>query len=442
MNRERSLDSGATVALLPWGDVFEDWLDPLGVTLDSFRTQMTGSWIFGYVDALATADARTVVVCVTARVDAPMRTTHVPTGAALWFLPSTRTARAIRGAASRRISFPGAGPLARRLSQQGAPYLATPLRQLGRVLRSEGARVVLCQDYENPRFDVCVLLGRCLGLRVFGTFQSGAYSSRVEWLARRLAVASSAGLIIAARRERERVRRRYGVPPERLARIFNPIDVSLWRPVERAVARAELGIPLETRVAVWHGRLDVHRKGLDLLLDAWSRLADGSPQDESRLLLVGSGEGAEEIRRLIAAKHLDSVSLIDRWVHDRTELRRYLSAGDVYAFASRHEGLPVAVLEAMACGLPVVAADCQGVSDILEGGEAAGGLVVPREDATALARALARFLHDRELARRLGANARARAESSFSLEAVGEQLRAFMLDRAGSTDRRFTARCF
>lgn len=438
MNRERPLGSDATVALLPWGDVFEDWLDPLGVTLDSFRTQMTGSWMFGYVDALATAGARTVVVCVTARVDAPVRTTHVPTGAALWFLPSTKTARAIRRAASRRISFPGATTLARRLSQQGAPYLATPLRQLARVLRSEGARVVLCQDYENARFDVCVFLGRCLGLSVFGTFQSGAYSSRVEWPARRFAVASSAGLIIAARREQERVRRRYGVPPERVARIFNPIDVSLWRSVDRAVARAELGIPLEARIAVWHGQLDVRRKGLDILLDAWEQLARSQDSDDFRLVLVGAGEDAHEVRRLIAAKRLDSVSLIDRWVHDRAELRRYLSAADVYAFASRHEGFPVAVLEAMACGLPVVAADCQGIPDILEGNEAAGGLIVPREDATALARGLARLLDDNEFARRLGENARARAEARFSLEAVGKELRAFMLDGAGSTDGPFS----
>lgn len=439
MSRERSRNAEATIALIPWGDVFEDWLDPLGVTLESFRTEMTGSWMFGYVDALATAGARTAIVCISARVDAPMRTIHAPTGASLWFLPSTRTSRALRGAPRRRISkLPGTRPVAGRLAQQVAPYLGTPLRELGRVLRIERADVVLCQDYENPRFEMCVLLGRLLGLPVFGTFQSGDYSSRLEWPARRVAVAASAGLVVATRREQERVRARYRIPPERLARIFNPIDVSLWQPIERSAARRELGIAPEARVAVWHGQLDVRRKGLDVLLDAWEQLPLRQDSDDFRLVLVGAGEDAHEVRRLIAAKRLDNVSLIDRWVHDRAELRRYLSAADVYAFASRHEGFPVAVLEAMACNLPVVAADCQGIPDILEGNEAAGGLIVAREDATALARGLARLLDHIEFARRLGLNARARAEERFSLEAVGKELRAFMLDGAGSTDGPFS----
>ena len=56
------------VALLPWGDVFEDWLDPLGVTPEQLRDEVTGSWMFGYVDALRTAGADTVLVCFTSRV--------------------------------------------------------------------------------------------------------------------------------------------------------------------------------------------------------------------------------------------------------------------------------------------------------------------------------------------------------------------------------------
>jgi starch synthase len=415
----------ATVALIPWGDIFEDWLDPLGVTLESFRTAMTGSWIFGYVDALATAGVSTVITCITARVRSPMKTTHIPTGARLWFLPSTRTARALRGA-PRHLDFPVVNAVTRRLAQQGAPYLATPLRELRRVLRAENADVLLCQDYENPRFDMCVLLGHLLRLPVFGVFQSGDYSSRLEWPSRRLAMAGSAGLIIAAERERARVGARYRVPAERLARIFNPIDLSVWRAVDRMSARRELGIPAGARVAVWHGQLDIGRKGLDVLLDAWQRVEQGRRAADGRLVLIGAGEGGSTLRSLIAARKLTGVSLVDRWLHDRAELRTYLSAADVYVFASRHEGFPVAVIEAMACGLPVVAADAQGVPDILEGGEAAGGIVVPRGDSSALARELGRLLDDLPLARRLGERARKRMEESFSYEAVGARLATFL----------------
>ncbi|HZB70912.1 MAG TPA: glycosyltransferase, partial [Acidimicrobiales bacterium] len=107
----------------------------------------------------------------------------------------------------------------------------------------------------------------------------------------------------------------------------------------------------------------------------------------------------------------------------------YLSAGDVFVLPSRQEGFPVAPVEAMAAGLPVVAADAPGVRSVVGEGAGAGGVVVPRQDPDALARALVRFLGDREHARAVGAAARRRAESTFSLEAVGARLRAVLLDR-------------
>ena len=123
---------------------------------------------------------------------------------------------------------------------------------------------------------------------------------------------------------------------------------------------------------------------------------------------------------------LRSVLWVNEFVQDRTAIRRYLSAADVYAFPSRHEGFPVALIEAMACGLPVVAADAQGVPDILEGGEASGGLVVPRNDTAALALALGRVLDDEVWSRELGKRARCRVEACFSFEAVGKQLCTFL----------------
>jgi starch synthase len=76
-----------------------------------------------------------------------------------------------------------------------------------------------------------------------------------------------------------------------------------------------------------------------------------------------------------------------------------------------------------------VAADAPGVLDIFESGEADGGIVVPRDDAMALALALGRILDDAAWGQKLGACARRRVETYFSLEVVGRQLRAFLADR-------------
>jgi glycosyltransferase involved in cell wall biosynthesis len=121
---------------------------------------------------------------------------------------------------------------------------------------------------------------------------------------------------------------------------------------------------------------------------------------------------------------------LNEFVSDRTIIQQYLSAADVYTLPSRQEGFPVAPIEAMACSLPVVAADAPGVSDILEEGEVSGGIVVPREDATALVVALGRVLDNEAWGRELGKRARCRVERCFSLETVGKQLRDVLLTQS------------
>jgi len=99
----------------------------------------------------------------------------------------------------------------------------------------------------------------------------------------------------------------------------------------------------------------------------------------------------------------------------------------VYAFPSRHEGFPVAPVEALALGLPVVAAAAPGISEILAGGERSGGVVVPVGDAVALASALTRLVHDECYRAKLSALARKRATAVFSPEVVGQRLRTVLL---------------
>jgi len=318
-----------------------------------------------------------------------------------------------------RTSFPGLLTL--------ASYLATSLGDFAKELRSEGCNAILCQEYEYARFDTCVLLGKLMHLPVFATFQGGSKTMSVlEYIPRRLAIGACSGLIIGSKTQIEQVQTRYGVPSAKIAQIFNPMDVATWGVRDRAEVRAELGIPLEARVVVSHGRVEIHRKGLDILLEAWEQICRDRPLRDLRLLLVGTGTDAEELRSRITTMQLQGVMWVDEYVRDRTAIQRYLFAADVYTLASRHEGFPVAPIEAMASGLPVVAADAPGVPDILEGGETSGGIVVPRGDAMALAEALGRLLDDPARSRELGKRARCRAEKYFSLEAIGKQLREFM----------------
>jgi glycosyltransferase involved in cell wall biosynthesis len=432
-------NAAPSVAILNWAAVVEDFLEPLGISLESFCTEFRGSWIFGYVAALQRVGVRPVVICVSKYASTPARFTHRPTKATIWILPTPR----LYGAIHRRMVYPY-GQTVREafgeirgsqrllfpfyaLAREMSLYLATPRRPLARVLRRERCKALLCQEYEYPRFDTCVLLGRLLRIPVFGCFQGGNYRhSHLERATRPVSIRACAGLIIGPVSEATRVRERYNVSARRIARIFNPVDTDVWRTADRLEVRAKLGISSDARVVVWHGRIAIDKKGLDILLDAWERVCATRRDGDLRLVLVGTGDDAEKFRRLLTAKQLPGVLWIDDFIHDPAVMRRYLSAADVYAFASRYEGFPIAPLEAMACGLPIVATDVEGIPEILAHEQASGGLVVPRNDPEALASALGRLLDDPSLSRELGIRARRRVEATFSLTATGERLRAFL----------------
>lgn len=220
---------------------------------------------------------------------------------------------------------------------------------------------------------------------------------------------------------------RYGVPSDKIARIFNPLDLSQWQPLKREIARQNLGFSPEAQIIVYHGRIDIHRKGLDILLQSWQQICQDGADQNLQLLLVGTGTDAQKLSQMIEKMGVPGVMWVNQYINNKAMIREYLSASDIYVLPSRHEGFPVAPLEAMACGLPVVATEAPGVPDIFAQGEASGGIVVPCEDVSALVKALIGLLENQQGREKLGANARRRVESHFALDVIGEQLKNFLL---------------
>jgi glycosyltransferase involved in cell wall biosynthesis len=222
--------------------------------------------------------------------------------------------------------------------------------------------------------------GRRLWLRRVGGHLAHAY------------VAVSPATADVARDNRECVARRLHV-------IANGVDLAAYAPdaVARRETRAELGVPAEAFLLGTVGRVSVEKDHALLVRAAGPLLGP-------RVRLVIAGDGAELANVRAEAKRYE------RWViltGVRRDVPRVLAALDAFVLSSRSEGLPLALLEAMACGLPAVATNVGGVADVLDHGGA--GHLVPPRDEEALRGALEALMADPAAARELGARARERA---------------------------------
>jgi glycosyltransferase involved in cell wall biosynthesis len=218
--------------------------------------------------------------------------------------------------------------------------------------------------------------------------------------------------VIAVSQATARFHRRWNlVPKSRLDVVHNFVDVSRCAaaPETRERIRASLGLGPRD-IALGSVGAIVAEKGLDLLVAAAPAVLDAVPR--ARFVLVGGGP-AVYAARLRAESGRLGVAGAFVWTGPREDVPDVLSALDVFVLASRGENLSMAVLEAMAAGLPVVATAVGGVPEVVAGGET--GLLVPPRDSRALAAALVRLAADSETARRLGAAGRARVTTRFSV---------------------------
>jgi glycosyltransferase involved in cell wall biosynthesis len=223
----------------------------------------------------------------------------------------------------------------------------------------------------------------------------------------------------------------HGADPVRVKRIKNGIDHLTFRRVRglRERARQSLGIPDDAILVGAVGRLEAE-KGFDLLLRAVATL-----NSTLRPWVVIAGEGSQHQALQTLAIQLGISNRVSLLGH-RSDTLSIHHAFDVYAQTSRTEGIPNAVLEAMAVGTPVVATNVGGTYELITDG--VHGLLVPPEDTNAIASALRdTIMHPADAgARTRMARNRIETELSFASRlSTLEHLYAELLERAGSCER-------
>jgi teichuronic acid biosynthesis glycosyltransferase TuaC len=178
--------------------------------------------------------------------------------------------------------------------------------------------------------------------------------------------------------------RDYAADPARIRAIPNGCDATIFHPQNRAAARAALGLDADAEWVVYVGRL-VPEKGLRELLDAAVALAPERPR--LRLALVGEGPMRAELESRIAADPALRVTMPG--AQGPHEVARWMAAADLVTLPSYSEGHPNVLVEALACGRPVVATPVGGIPEVVDGD---CGLLVPARDPVALAAGLRQAL--------------------------------------------------
>ncbi|HUP42185.1 MAG TPA: FkbM family methyltransferase [Thermoanaerobaculia bacterium] len=333
--------------------------------------------------------------------------------------------------------LPAKDQLARELEALGAPvqcfdartcvgvFLKVPA--VRRFLEDWGADLVHCH------LPVSGVAGRLaagrLGMPVIYTEYNliERYHPATRWA--NLATWGRQGRVVAVSEEVAGSIRRHAGEAVPVEVVVNGVDCGRFRPDAelRRRARGDLGLPPEAPVI---GQVAVFRsqKRLDLWLEAAARVRAERP--EARFVLVGDGPERRAVER--RAERLGLGPGSDgalQLAGLQEDVRPFYAALDLFLVSSDYEGLPVALLEAMASGLPGVYTAVGGVPEVVRDG--VEGLLVPPGDPEALAAAVLRLLGEPGERARLGASARERVAESFSTERMTRRLEAIYQEVAG-----------
>jgi len=287
--------------------------------------------------------------------------------------------------------------------QQGASvvvtsfYLLSGLWKLWKLMRQEKFDVI--ESFTHDSNMVALPLAWLAGVLIRIASHHGVIAGFPRWREKLHSWIVNLGIadILVAVSTRTQVQAETeGVKPERIAVIPNgitPIDLEL---VNRSNARKEAGVTSSDLYLLSVGRL-VYQKGHEFLIQAM-------PNVRSQL--------EEQILKLDLS---DSVKLLGQW----DNISRFLAIADVFILPSRWEGLPIALLEAMSVGLPVIATRVEGVEEVVE--DQVHGLLVPLEDSEALAKAILQLINDPKKRNEMGMAASLRVKQLYTVNRMCEE---------------------
>jgi glycosyltransferase involved in cell wall biosynthesis len=293
------------------------------------------------------------------------------------------------------------------------PYDVSQVAGLFKLIREE--RIDLVQTTLFYADVIGTLAARLAGVNRIVSWEAVTQPYGVKQMAAyRLAAKGYTVSVSVSEAIRDQVRRERRVPAAKTRTIRYGVDAEKFNPVSGGSYRNELGIPRGKIVFGTIARL-TEQKGHRYLLEALPKIVPECP--DALFLFAGDGPLRASLEARAAAL---GVERHVRFLGFRSDVVSLLAAFDAFVLPSLYEGLPNAVLEAMACARPVIATSVDGTPEAVVHGET--GLLVPPGDPAALADALLYFVRNRSLMKRMGRNGRERAVNEFGID---RQISAF-----------------
>lgn len=305
------------------------------------------------------------------------------------------------------------------------PFDSRLVRQLSASLASEGVDVLHSHEFAMAVFGTAVA-GTLRRPHVVTMHGNQTILDRLRHrVLLRWAFRNSRAAIAVSEDTRRYMAKRMGLPANAIQVIQNGVPVRVG---DRTLARRSLGIADDELLLLGTGSL-VERKGFQVLIDALAQLSQGQPSlPQWHLAIAGEGSYRNEIEsRIRKAQLADRVSLLGY----RSDIPDLQAGADLFVMPSLWEGLPLAVLEAMCAGNPVVASRTSGIPEAIRDSET--GLLVQPGQVDALANALGTVMTDPDLRLRLGSRAREVALSRFTVSRMADDYeRLYWSDLASS----------
>ncbi len=238
------------------------------------------------------------------------------------------------------------------------------------------------------------------------------FGSAYDWLIGRWPFALADRIIAVSEWARHDIAK-YGIDERKIVAVHNGINVGSFKPAAARNVREKYGIGGPMLLFV--GRM-ITQKGIPYLLDAMPAVLERHP--DAKLLLIGRGSALEGLKKKTRAMGLEKSVLFSGYMTEEM-LNEAYGTCDVFVLPSVWEVLPIAILEAMASGKPVVCTDAGGNAELVKSG--LNGYVVPIRDPKALAGGINALLDDPEKMRSMGMAGRRRAEQEFDWRLIARK---------------------